>query len=434
MSFPVTIERLIPGGRGLAFHQGRAVFVPLCAPGDRILVHRVRDRRNYLEAQSIEIVEKSPQRVIPPCPYFGDCGGCDFQQLAYEHQLSSKGEILLDALARIGKIKLPTSKLSLIPSPQAFGYRNRLQLKIGTGPSSSWGFFAVGSHRVCSVKHCLIASEELWQFLFALQRLLEVSPRVRNSLAEVEVFQGRCNEFLVDLRLGTIPWSLEDLKQELQRSGADWERGKVSLFLSVPSGEAIKVSGSGHIWKTVSDFEYRVSRGSFFQINDSLLDRLLDAAVGGLSGAKVLDLYCGVGFFSLALARSFEEVWAVEKNPFAVEDLRENLLRNQVRNVKVFFQDLDSFLQTGKRSLEGSDLILLDPPRSGLSKESVCRLAEASAFNFVYVSCDPSTLARDLAIFVNHQYEISSMTLLDLFPQTHHLEVVARLIKRVDRT
>src|SRR5215831_1757155 len=117
MSFPVTIERIIPGGRGLAFHQGRAVFVPLSAPGDHILVHRVRDRRHYLEAQSIEIIEKSPQRAVPPCPYFGDCGGCDFQQLAYEQQLLSKREILLDALRRIGKINLSTSQVSLVPSP-----------------------------------------------------------------------------------------------------------------------------------------------------------------------------------------------------------------------------------------------------------------------------------------------------------------------------
>jgi len=426
MPFPVTIERIIPGGHGLAFHQGRAVFVPLSAPGDHILVHRVRDRRHYLEAQSIEIIEKSHRRAVPPCPYFGDCGGCDFQQLTYEQQLLSKKEILLDALRRIGKIKLSDSRLSLIPSPP-LAYRNRLQLKIGPGPRFSWGFFAAASHRVCSVTRCLIASEELWEFLSFLGHVFEASPHVQDSLSEVEVFQGGHNQFLVDVRLSTSPSSLNDVKREMQFSVTDWQGRNVSLFLSVPSGEGLKVLGPGYVWKAVGDFEYRVSRGSFFQVNNFLLNQLVEAVVGGLSGKTALDLYSGVGFFALALSKSFEQVWAVEKNPSAVEDLRESLLRNQVQNVKVFPQHLDDFIRTGERPWQHSDLILLDPPRTGLSKESISRLAAAGVSNCIYISCDPSTLARDLAIFLRHQYEISSMTLLDLFPQTHHLETIVRL-------
>jgi 23S rRNA (uracil1939-C5)-methyltransferase len=430
--FLVNIERIIPGGHGLAFKEGRATFVPLSVPGDRVLVHQFRDRRHYLEAQSIEVVEGSAQRVAPPCPHFGDCGGCDFQHMTYECQLHSKQEILLDALRRVGKIRLSTSEISLIPSPP-FAYRNRLQLKISNCDKFSWGFFANASHRVCAVQGCLIASEELWQFLPVLERLIEASPSVRGRLEEVEIFQGDQDQYLVDFRLGETPSSLEQLGQDLRRSMTDWEGNNVSLFLSTASGEALKVWGGGHVWKSVGDFEYRVGRGSFFQINDLLLGKLLASVVEGFSGKRALDLYCGVGFFSLELAKNFEEVWAVEKNLFAIEDLRENVLRNQVHNIKIFPQDLGDFIQRSGSPLQDFDLVLLDPPRAGLAKESVAQLAMLGVPDVVYVSCDPATLARDLRIFLDHQYELSSLNILDLFPQTHHLETVARLRKKVDR-
>jgi 23S rRNA (uracil1939-C5)-methyltransferase len=430
--FLVNIERIIPGGHGLAFHEGRATFVPLSVPGDRILIHQFRDKRHYLEAQSIAVVEGSAQRVVPPCPHFGDCGGCDFQHMTYERQLLSKQEILLDTLNRVGKIRLLASDISLIPSPP-FAYRNRLQLKVSNCGTFSWGFFANASHRVCSVKRCLIASEELWQFLPTLERLIEGSPSVRSKLQEVEVFQGAQNQYLVDFRVGPTPFSLEQLGQDLGRSMSDWGGSNVNLFLSAPCGEVLKVWGTGRVWKSVGDFEYRVSRGSFFQINDLLLGKLLDSAVAGLSGKRALDLYCGVGFFSLGLARSFEEVWAVEKNPFAIEDLRENVLRNQVCNIKIFPQDLGDFIRRSGSLLKDFDLVLLDPPRSGLAKGSVAQVAMLGVPDVVYVSCDPSTLARDLRIFLNHQYELSSLKILDLFPQTHHLETIAMLSKKVQK-
>jgi len=429
--FLVEIERIIPGGHGLAFKDGRATFVPLSVPGDHILIHQFRDKRHYLEAQSIEIVEGSAQRAVPPCPYFADCGGCDFQHMTYECQLHSKRDILLDSLHRVGKIKFPASEISLVPSPPV-AYRNRLQLKVDKRDNFSWGFFANASHRVCAVQHCLIASESLWQFLPVLQRLLEASPGVRSRLEEVEVFQGDQDQYLVDFRLGTAPSSLELLGQELLRCMADSGGNRFSLFLSLSSGEALKVCGVGYVRKSVDNFEYRVSRGSFFQVNDLLLSKLLVAAVEGLSGKRALDLYCGVGFFSLGLARSFEEVWAVEKNPFGIEDLRENALRNQCPNIRAFHQDLAGFIHERGPSLNNIDLVLLDPPRAGLAKEIVSRVAMLSAPDVVYVSCDPATLARDVRIFLNHQYELISLKLLDLFPQTHHLEAVARLRKKVD--
>jgi len=434
LPFTVTIEKIVAGGRGLGFHEGRAVFVPLSAPGDQILVRRFRDRGNYLETESAEILAESAHRAMPPCQHFGDCGGCNFQHINREQQLLTKREILLDVLQRVGKLRVSTSQLSLIASPE-LGYRNRLQLKVSNDAGFSWGFFAVGSHRVCAVNDCLIASPELWRFVALLEPLLEVSPNLRSHLEEIEVFRGDENEYLVDFRLGLTPFSLEHLTRELHKSMVNWRGGQVSLFLSsVLLGQTTKAWGTGHVWKSTGGFKYRVSRGSFFQVNDFLLDQLLDCVTGGFSGKRVLDLYSGVGFFSLALATGFEEVWTVEKNPSAIADLRQNAVRNQMPNIRIFPQGLDDFLSEHVSSLKDVDLIVLDPPRSGLAKNSVARLATGGVCDIVYVSCDPSTLARDVRIFVNHGYEVSHITILDLFPQTHHLETVAKLRKRVDRS
>jgi len=428
-SFTVNIERIIAGGHGLAFYEGRATFVPFSVPGDRILIQQFEDRRHYLSAQSIRVVEASPHRVAAPCPYFGKCGGCDFQHMSYQRQLVSKKEILIDALKHIGKIDFPPSKVSLIPSPP-LGYRNRLQLKIAySGAEFSWGFFQHASHQVFAVENCLIASEELWRFLSSLQEVLKTSPLLRERPAQVEIFQGRPNQYLVELQIGAGELDLELLWKELQQSGLNWAGAGVSFFLSLPSGKALKISGEDFVWKKVGSLEYRVSRGSFFQVNDYLLERLRDCAVSGFSGKRVLDFYCGVGFFSLALAKNFEEVWAVEMNPSAVEDFQANVKHNQVANCTLFAQELRTFIQEQDSLLKGSDLILIDPPRMGLAKETVNQVSAIGAANVVYVSCDPSTLARDLRTFLNHQYEICSVHILDLFPQTHHLETVTRLRK-----
>jgi 23S rRNA (uracil1939-C5)-methyltransferase len=427
--FIVNIERIIPGGRGLAFHEGRATFVPFSVPGDRILVQQFEDRRDYLSAQSIRVVEASPQRVAAPCPYFGKCGGCDFQHMSYERQLASKKEILVDALKHVGKIDFPTSKVSVIPSPR-LGYRNRLQLKIShDGADSSWGFFQHASHQVFAVENCLIASEDLWKFLSSLREILKASPLLRKGPAEVEVFQGRPNQYLVELQIGAGEWDLELLGKELQQSGLNRGSAEVSFFLSLPSGKALKISGEGFVWKRVGSLEYRVSRGSFFQVNDYLLESLRDCVVSGFSGKRVLDFYSGVGFFSLALAKNFEEVWAVEMNASAVEDFQENVKHNQVGNCTLFAQDLRTFIQEHGSRLEGVDLILIDPPRTGLAKETINQVCAIGSVEVVYVSCDPSTLARDLRTILTQQYQLCSLHLLDLFPQTHHLETVARLRK-----
>jgi 23S rRNA (uracil1939-C5)-methyltransferase len=261
--FLVTVERIIPGGRGLAFHDGRAVFIPYSVPGDKVLVREFKDRRSYLEAQLVEVVDPSPDRRSAPCFHFGTCGGCDFQHMTYERQLVSKREILVDALKHVGKICLPASQISVYPSPP-LGYRNRMQLKVSrTDQDFAWGFFQAASHRVCSVENCLIASKPLWSFQLSLQRMVENSSFQRR-LAGLEIIQGDDNEFLVELQVEGEASDLETLRQELRAQRFEPPEAKMSLFVSQSSGRSMKVSGEGYVWKTVGDLKYRVSNGSFF--------------------------------------------------------------------------------------------------------------------------------------------------------------------------
>lgn len=182
--------------------------------------------------------------------------------------------------------------------------------------------------------------------------------------------------------------------------------------------------------KTVGEWKFRVSRGSFFQVNEFMLEILIQRATQGPGGSRALDLFCGVGFFTLPLATKFDLVWAVDQNAAAILDIESNARANRCRNCRIFHRDLDTFLRDRRRDLEELDLVLLDPPRSGIPKTTVGRVADLKAPRVVYVSCDPSTLARDLAIFLGRGYAVESLEIVDLFPQSHHLETIARL-KRI---
>ena len=426
----VTVERMIPGGKGIAFLEKKAVFLPLVVPGDRIRIRQAADRGSYLEVLDSELVQASPDRQQPPCPYFGRCGGCDFQQMNPRRQLDSKAEILTDALHHVGRIRGAESRIVLNPSPVTV-YRNRLQLRVlSRNGRVSWGFFERASHRVVEIDRCRIATDALWAVLPDLQSFLERSPMTLACLTEVEIFQGDDQESLIDLKLkpGTAKLSL--FKEDLLAGRFDWGSRRMSLYLSRSQKRTLRVLGPGFVHKTVGEWKFRVSRGSFFQVNEFMLEILIQRATQGPGGSRALDLFCGVGFFTLPLATKFDLVWAVDQNAAAILDIESNARANRCRNCRIFHRDLDTFLRDRRRDLKELDLVLLDPPRSGIPKTTVGRVADLKAPRVVYVSCDPSTLARDLAIFLGRGYAVESLEIVDLFPQSHHLETIARL-KRI---
>jgi 23S rRNA (uracil1939-C5)-methyltransferase len=427
--FPLEIQRIVPGGRGIGFHQGQAVFAPLSVPGDRLEVLRWTDRKGYLEVLESRLTLASPERVSPPCRYFGLCGGCDFQQMSASQQLAAKQDILLDALRRVGKIQLEASQLRL-HACESPGYRNRLQLKpVQSGRDLSWGFYKVGSHEVCAVESCLIASNPLWEHLEILRRQLAELPQIAALLDEVEVFWGDDQKCLATLTLRDAPGDFSEILAQMRPAQESLASNGFSVSVLDFKGQSHLLCGQGFVWKTVGAFRYRVSPGAFFQVNDPMLPVLQGTATQALGGKRALELFCGVGFFTLPLSRNFIEVEAVEGNLAAVADLEWNLRENQVENCRISRSDLSSALRTAQWQAGQFDLLLIDPPRTGLPKATIEAIARLDCRDFVYVSCDPATLARDLKILLSCNYQIVSLDLLDLFPHTHHLETVARLRK-----
>src|ERR1700754_223009 len=380
MFLEVEIERILPGGYGLAHAEGKTVFVSLSAPGDRLRVRVERQQGNVLFASIEEILVASPDRIEPPCPYFGRCGGCDFQQLAYENQLVAKAEIIRDCLHRIARLEVP--EIVVTPISRDWRYRMRAMWQIDQDERTV-GYYERGSRRVCDVVDCAVLMPEL-------QETLE---RVRAT---------EWYEFPPDLK------HLEVVAGEhgvsLAREFGEFETRELEL--------------------TILGERYGYNAEAFFQINPGLLAPLIEFALGDVAGELAIDLYSGVGLFTLPLARRFKRVIGVEGNPKATRFAEHNLARACLENARVVNAGVAEWFRG--RSLT-PDFILLDPPRAGAESAVIKGILDFAAPRVTYVSCDPATLARDLKKLVAGGYAIESLRAFDLFPQTHHVETVVRL-------
>ena len=380
----VDIKKIVPGGYGLAFIEGLTIFVVLAVEGDKLRV-RVKEIKGKIAFADIDtIITPSTHRIEPPCPYVGRCGGCDFQQMTYAAQLAAKIGIIRDNLQRIGKIEYD-KEIEIIPSPQEFGYRLRAQWHID-GNSREIGYYARDSRNLVAIDHCPILLPELDD---ALQKVR----------GEIEWDKFWPDKGAIDAACG--------------------DKGEVSLFsreLDLGDRE-IKLTASGE--------QYSFAAHAFFQGNAFLIETLIDTAIGGANGNTALDLYSGVGLFTLPLARRFKKVTAVEDYAPAVEFAKKSVENAGLANVELVSKPVGRFL--ADQSARDIDFALLDPPRSGTEKKTVLDLIKLRPKIVSYVSCDASVLARDLRRFLDGGYSIQSITAIDLFPQTHHVETVVRL-------
>ena len=378
------IEKIVPRGLGLAFADGLTVFVALAAAGDvaEIRLTEVKGKTAFAEIESF--VEHSRDRVIPPCPYFGTCGGCDFQQMNYQAQLKAKVAMIRDCLHRIAKMEWP-SEIPIIPSSAEFGYRLRAQWHCDTN-TKRIGYFKRDTRELVDIDHCIVLLPEL---------------------------QAKLSEF---------------------RSNGDWamfSNDKVQIDAAVGGNGAVSVA-SPDLSQPVDEIEielfgekYTFSARSFFQGNRFLVDKLIETALGGAGGKNALDLYCGVGLFTLPLGRNFENVIGVEENYEAVEFAKRNASKAGLANIEFRSDSVRSYLSNVIES--DIDLVLLDPPRAGTEKETIMNVIRLKPTHVSYVACEPSMLARDLRRFLDAGFSIDSITALDMFPQTHHVETVVHL-------
>jgi 23S rRNA (uracil1939-C5)-methyltransferase len=373
------IEKLVYGGDGLARSEGRVVLLPFVLPGEKIEAEVARAKNDLLRGRVVDIQTASERRVTPPCPYFYRCGGCHYQHADYEFQVAQKQSILREVLRRVGKIELDAS-IDVIAS-EPWGYRNRTQLHIENG---AVGYYELGSHQLCPVDHCPISS-----------------PRLNEAIRELASGLPRLPRFTTELELFTNETEIQYLPSERVPSPAR------ALLESIATTLPIAYQG------------FRVSRRSFFQVNRYVVDRLVEIATADASGGFALDLYAGVGLFSRTLADQFGRVTAVEAGASAIRDLQFN-----TPQVTPVHATTEQFLaELG----DTPDFVLADPPRAGLTKAVVAALARLKPPRLHIVSCDPATLARDLQGLLAAGYRIDGITLVDLFPQTFHIETVAKL-------
>jgi 23S rRNA (uracil1939-C5)-methyltransferase len=382
----VTIERILPGGLGLAHAEGFTLFVALAAPGDvvRVRINRVRGKVAF--ASIAGILEPSSVRVQPPCPYFGVCGGCDFQQLSYQAQLDAKTEMIRDCLRRIAQIESP-SEIAIHPAPQQWQYRSRANWQLDP-VTQQLGYFESGSHRVCDVEMCAVLAP----------RLQDVLGRVRS-----EVHSGSVAVLPKDIRA-----VVGDNDVSVSPPLAGFQTNDVSLSVA---GES-----------------YSFNADSFFQVSPGLLERLIGEAVGNAAGAQAIDLYCGAGLFTLPLARRFTRVIGVEVNERASSFASRNLQHAELNNAEVVTSDVGQWLKENTQSFPSVDFLLLDPPRAGAENIVIKGILDLRPSHISYVSCDPATLARDLKKLLPAGYILDSISAFDMFPQTHHVETVAQLV------
>lgn len=434
-----TIEKLIYGGDGLArmpadaSGKGKAVFVPFVLAGEEVTATLTEQKQGFARGRLDAVVRSSPERVSPPCPHFGSCGGCHYQHANYAEQLRIKTEILRENLRRLAKLELGV-EIQVHPSPP-WGYRNRTRMALRHERGFELGYRRMGSEQILAVEKCPICSPLLQKAMTALWALGR-KDQVPTSLQEVELFANADDTKLL-LSLHRAPESpkplsgLESFVSQLQSNLSELET--VALFAErqhqpksqEPKDEKPQIlAGSGFLTYVVSGHSYQVSAGAFFQSNRHLIPTLVEIVTKGRSGGLALDLYAGGGLFSLPLTAQFESLVAVESSPASFRDLRRNL----PPNAKAVRSTAEIYLQNVGKELR-PDLIVVDPPRSGLGAKAARALAECRAPLVTYVSCDPATLARDLAVLIEAGYRVEEAHLVDLFPQTYHLETVLQLIR-----
>jgi len=381
----VEIERILPGGVGLAHADGQTIFVSLAAPGDVVRIQIDRTRGKVAFASIIEIIKPAPARVEPPCPYFGRCGGCDFQQLDYQAQLKAKVEIIRDCLHRIANFELP-AEFKIQPSPNQWHYRARANWQVDP-ETRELGYFERGSRRVCDVAECAVLVPEL---------------------------QGTLEELRAHLGNGSFPAGARNIEAVAGDEGLSLAPGWAGFQTK-------------HVSRKLGDYTYHFSADIFFQINQELIGPLIANAIGDARGTVAIDLYCGAGLFTVPLTARFEKVIGVESNPLAAKFALRNLQSAKLSNARIHTAPVGIWLNDQSTQSAPVDFVLLDPPRAGAETTVIKGILALQPRHISYVSCDPATLARDLKKLLAGGYSLEAVNAFDMFPQTHHVETVVHL-------
>lgn len=403
------LTRMAHGGPAMGHYQGKVFFVPYALPGETVAVEVETSKKGWAKARLIEVIEAVPERVMPACPHFGPhaCGGCQWQHIDYPAQLAYKTQVVQDQLARLGGL----TQVSVRPTRavgEAWAYRNHVQLHAS---ADGLGYVSADDRRVepittCPIMHPLVAElfDELDLEIETLERLsLRTGVSTGQQLVIFETSDDEPFELIVDR--------------------------PVSCVLMLSDGTPLTLVGNHHFTERVAGHEYRVSAGSYFPVNTPGAQALADTVADYLSPRPhetLLDLYCGVGLFSVALAAQAAQVIGVESHPAAAADARFNVEAAGLDNVRIIHDDVGRFLTALDEAVHA---VIVDPPHSGCGREVIQRIASLRPGRLVYVACDPATLARDAKLITQAGYRLLEVQPLDLFPQTYQVECVALFVR-----
>jgi 23S rRNA (uracil1939-C5)-methyltransferase len=422
----VRIEKLVYGGSGLArLENGQAVFVPGALPGERVAIEIKRRKKGFLEAELIEVISPSPSRIAPPCNGEKQCTGVTWPHIAYKAQLKYKQEILLDALQRIGGME-PVRPLPIIPSPQIDHYRLRTQFNVRMKDGRQRiGFFRQGTYDLIEVEEAFLIHPLIDKVLKGIRALSNELP----SLTEIHINvtpSGGAHVLLFSERSPLPPMETFFTKIKVlvpEVIGITGFAGRKKTFSL----------GSNRLRLDIEGLTLYATEGNFFQVNweqnRNMVRTVLDfVAPGGKE--TVLDLYCGIGNFSLPLATRAKAVIGIESGYAAVEDAIANAELNNIVNAEFIADDLQKGLKTLIQRKMRADIIVLDPPRAGATLKTLERVLAFVPKKIVYVSCNPSTLARDLKFFHLFGFRLDRLQPVDMFPYTYHIECVAEMVRK----
>ena len=430
-------------GQGIAKIDGCAVFIPNAIAGERVLVRIEKAQKTWAAGKITEILEKSSHRVNRECPVAKLCGGCDFWHMDYEEETRMKAERVRQALNRIGGENL--TEMPILAAPDCYHYRNKAQYPVSSKKGRVFaGFFKAGTHQVVENDRCLILPEETDR---VKKIVTDYVNHYRISAYDEESHKGLLRHIYV--RRGAVSKQVlvclvvngrnlphpEELVKRLQAV-----HGFTTLVLSVNTkkgntilgDEFITLYGPGYIEDTLCGLNFRLSARSFYQVNHHQAQRLYEAAISQAEITKndtVLDLYCGVGTITLCMAKAAGKVIGVEVIPQAVEDAKDNAKRNGIENAEFFCGDAGQAALALEAQGIRADVVVVDPPRKGLNADAIEALARFAPRRIVYVSCDPATLARDVALLKEKGYALKNAMAADLFPRCAHVETICLLIR-----
>lgn len=434
----LTIERLGINGEGVGHWYGYTIFVDGALPGELVHTRLIEQRKSFGRAVLIEILTPSPHRLKPPCPLFGQCGGCQVMHMDYSQQLESKRMRIVDALQRIGKF-VDVEISPCMPSPSTLAYRNKIQLPYA--PGNKLGLYSRNSRDLVEIEQCHIhcpRGEEAFQKIQHIVKSSSLVPydpetgegELKHVLIKTAVFTDQVLVILVTQ--GEVITDLmavaEQIMQALPQIKGVVQNINTSQDNVVLGNEFRTLAGQSAIEEKLLGLYFKVSPASFFQVNPAQAENIYKHALEfcQLSGQEtVLDAFCGVGTLSLVFAQHAKEVIAVECVPDAIEDARENARRNDISNVRFTCAQAEDFMET----LSQIDIAVLNPPRRGCDSLFLERLAALQPKHIAYISCDPATLARDLAILASKGYQIKNVRPFDMFPQTAHVECFVGLTR-----